>query len=67
VIHGDRDRMVNPTGGAATARAIPGARLESIAGMGHDLPSGAWERLLDLMTDHVASALGDNTQLEEHQ
>src|SRR5215211_6432423 len=32
VIHGDRDRMVNPTGGAATARAIPGARLETIAG-----------------------------------
>ena len=24
VIHGDRDRMVHPTGGAATARAIPG-------------------------------------------
>jgi pimeloyl-ACP methyl ester carboxylesterase len=23
VIHGDRDRMVHPTGGAATARAIP--------------------------------------------
>ena len=42
VIHGDRDRMVHPTGGAATARAIPGARLETIAGMGHDLPAGAW-------------------------
>jgi pimeloyl-ACP methyl ester carboxylesterase len=38
VIHGDRDRMVNPSGGRATAKAIPGARLQVIAGMGHDLP-----------------------------
>ena len=53
VIHGDRDRMVHPTGGAATAAAIPGARLETIAGMGHDLPSGAWGRILDLITDHI--------------
>lgn len=56
VIHGDRDRMVAPTGGAATARAIPGARLETIAGMGHDLPAGAWPRILDLITEHVAAA-----------
>jgi pimeloyl-ACP methyl ester carboxylesterase len=53
VIHGDRDRMVHPTGGAATARAIPGARLVTIPGMGHDLPEGAWPRLLDLIDDHA--------------
>jgi pimeloyl-ACP methyl ester carboxylesterase len=52
VIHGDRDRMVHPTGGAATVRAVPGARLETIAGMGHDLPVGAWDRILELITDH---------------
>jgi pimeloyl-ACP methyl ester carboxylesterase len=56
VIHGNRDRMIAPTGGAATARAIRGARLEIIAGMGHDLPKGAWERVINLITDHVASA-----------
>ncbi len=55
VIHGDRDRMVHPTGGAATANAIPGARLETIAGMGHDLPRAAWPRLLDLIVDHTAA------------
>lgn len=54
VIHGDRDRMVHPTGGAATAKAIPGARLETVAGMGHDLPRAAWPRLLDLIVDHTA-------------
>lgn len=56
VIHGDRDRLVHPSGGAATARAIRGARMETINGMGHDLPTGAWGRLLDLITGHAESA-----------
>jgi pimeloyl-ACP methyl ester carboxylesterase len=56
VIHGDRDRMVHPTGGAATARAIPGAALVTIPGMGHDLPKGAWPRLLDLIDDHASQS-----------
>jgi pimeloyl-ACP methyl ester carboxylesterase len=67
VIHGDRDRMVNPTGGTATARAIRGARLETIAGMGHDLPTGAWNRVLDLIAEHVASAPINSTELKEPQ
>lgn len=49
VIHGDRDLMVDPSGGRATADAIPGARHETIAGMGHDLPAGAWPRLIELI------------------
>ena len=53
VIHGDRDRMVHPTGGVATARAIRGARLESLPGMGHDLPAGAWATLVDLIDRHA--------------
>ena len=53
VIHGDRDRMVHPTGGRATMRAITGARLETIPGMGHNLPRGAWPRLLDLIDTHA--------------
>ena len=56
VIHGDRDLMVNPTGGAATAAAIPGARLNTIRGMGHDLPRGAWPALVDLIDNHVRTA-----------
>jgi pimeloyl-ACP methyl ester carboxylesterase len=59
VIHGDRDRMVHPTGGAATARAITGARLETIIGMGHDLPKDAWPRLLDLIDDHARQRSSD--------
>lgn len=38
VIHGRNDLLVNPSGGRATARAIPGARLKMVDGMGHDLP-----------------------------
>jgi pimeloyl-ACP methyl ester carboxylesterase len=66
VIHGDRDRMVHPTGGAATARAIPGARLETIVGLGHDLPIGAWSRIIDLITDHTTFAPVTHTELEEN-
>ncbi|MGH3674489.1 MAG: alpha/beta fold hydrolase [Mycobacterium sp.] len=66
VIHGDRDRMVHPTGGAATARAIPGARLETVTGMGHDLPIGAWGRIIDLITDQTSSAPVGPSELKEH-
>lgn len=47
VIHGSADRLVRPSGGRATARAIPGARLLMIEGMGHDLPRGAWPQIID--------------------
>jgi pimeloyl-ACP methyl ester carboxylesterase len=56
VIHGSRDRMVRRSGGVATARAISGARMVTIAGMGHDLPSAAWPQLLDAISDHAHAA-----------
>ncbi|MGX9788119.1 alpha/beta fold hydrolase [Mycobacterium sp. MMS18-G62] len=65
VIHGDRDRMVHPNGGEATARAIRGARLETIEGLGHDLPIGAWGRIIDLITEHTRAA-ARTAELEEH-
>ena len=39
VVHGLADRMVHVSGGRATARAIPGAELLLVDGMGHDLPA----------------------------
>ena len=56
VIHGDRDLLVHPSGGRATARAIPGAKLATIAGMGHDLPAGAMPQLASLIADNAARA-----------
>jgi pimeloyl-ACP methyl ester carboxylesterase len=56
VIHGDHDLMVHPTGGRATARAIPGASLTTIKGMGHDLPAGALPRLVELIAQHASQS-----------
>ena len=56
VIHGKRDRLVPLSGGRATARAIPGSRLLIIDGMGHDIPRGAWPRMLDAIEQNAARA-----------
>jgi pimeloyl-ACP methyl ester carboxylesterase len=56
VIHGTRDRLVRPSGGRATARAIPGARLLMVPGMGHDLPRGVWPRIVDAIVENAARA-----------
>jgi pimeloyl-ACP methyl ester carboxylesterase len=47
VIHGLSDRLVHVSGGRATARAIPGAELVLVPGMGHDLPKPLWPRFAD--------------------
>lgn len=39
VVHGLDDPLVRPSGGTATAAAIPGSRLLMFPGMGHDLPA----------------------------
>ena len=53
VLHGSADRMVAPSGGRATARAIPGARLMMVEGMGHDLPRALWPELIDAIAAHA--------------
>jgi len=55
VIHGAADPMIAPSGGRATARAIPGARLLVIEGMGHDLPRDAWPQIIDGIVQNVAT------------
>ena len=58
VIHGTVDKMIRPSGGRATARAIPGARLMMVEGMGHDLPRGVWPQLIDAIAEHARAASG---------
>jgi pimeloyl-ACP methyl ester carboxylesterase len=58
VIHGTADPLVHPSGGRATAKAIKGAKLVTIEGMGHDLPRAAWERMLDAVAENAARAGG---------
>jgi pimeloyl-ACP methyl ester carboxylesterase len=56
VIHGTADRMCHPSGGRATATAVPGARLELVEGMGHDLPPGVWPRLVEAIVGNARRA-----------
>jgi pimeloyl-ACP methyl ester carboxylesterase len=67
VIHGTVDKMIRPSGGRATAKAIPGARLMMIDGMGHDLPRGAWPRLLDAISEHARAADGARARASGRQ
>ena len=34
----------------------PGARMVTIEGMGHDLPTAAWPQLLDEISEHAKAA-----------
>ncbi len=56
VIHGNRDPLVRPAGGRATARAIPNARLKLIDGMGHDLPRRLWPVFVEEIATNAARA-----------
>ncbi len=46
VLHGDRDPLVNVSGGRRTAELVPGAELRILAGMGHDMPPSYWDRIV---------------------
>ena len=56
VIHGTADKLVSPSGAKATARAIPGARLVLVRGMGHDMPRGAWPQIVGAIAENADRA-----------
>ena len=56
VIHGEADPLVTPSGGDATAAAVPGAKLLSIPGMGHDLPEALWDTVIDAIVANTELA-----------
>jgi pimeloyl-ACP methyl ester carboxylesterase len=51
VIHGTDDPVIRPKGGRATARSIPGAKLVTYPGMGHDLPRALWPAMIDEISE----------------
>lgn len=53
IIHGDADPLVRIECGKALANAIPGARLTTIEGMGHDLPLALVPRFVSLISQHA--------------
>lgn len=57
VIHGEADPLVTPSGGRATAEAVPGAQLLMIPGAGHDLPEEAWPMIIEAIVANTARAV----------
>jgi Predicted hydrolases or acyltransferases (alpha/beta hydrolase superfamily) len=56
VIHGSADPLIPVAVGAETAKAIPNARLLVIEGMGHDMPKGCWQKIIDEVSRHALQA-----------
>ena len=55
VLHGEADPLVTLSGGQATAEAVPGAKLVTYPGVGHDLPEILW--------DEITETIAANTEL----
>ena len=47
VLHGDQDPILRVSAARATAKAIDGARLVVLPGVGHDLPAPLWPTVAD--------------------
>ena len=56
VLHGEDDPLVKLEAGQDTAAHIPGARLVTIPGWGHDLPAELIDRLADEIALHAKDA-----------
>ena len=56
VIHGLFDTLVRPSGGIATAKAVPGARLLMFNDMGHDLPETRYHEIAEAIASVAARA-----------
>ncbi len=53
VVHGSADILVQPSGGEATAAAVPDARLMMVEGMGHDFPAPLWSKIVEAIVDNA--------------
>lgn len=53
VIHGSEDPLLPLEHGKDIAKAIPGANMLIIDGMGHCLPKAAWPRMVDSIARHI--------------
>ena len=61
VIHGAADPLMPLACGEDTAAQVPGARLEVIQGMGHDLPSQLNERVLALIDANARGKMASSS------
>ncbi len=56
VLHGAADPLIPVSAGIATARAVPGATLRIVPGMGHSLPPAVWPEVVDAIVEHARGA-----------
>ncbi|KUO54784.1 MAG: alpha/beta hydrolase [Sphingomonadales bacterium BRH_c3] len=56
VLHGEDDPLVKVECGHATAAAIPGARIKTIPGWGHDLPVELVDPIANAIAEHAQAA-----------
>jgi len=56
VVHGMQDKLVRPSGGTATAAAVPGSRLLMFPDMGHDIPMNRCGEIVDAIVANAARA-----------
>jgi pimeloyl-ACP methyl ester carboxylesterase len=54
VIHGDADPLVPVEGGLDTVKAIPGAKMLLIEGLGHNLPEAIRPQIIEAVAEHAA-------------
>ncbi len=58
VIHGSDDPLIRVSGGRATAKAIPSARLLELDGMAHDLPRPLWPQIVETIVQTTEASSG---------
>lgn len=56
VLHGDADRLVDHSGGVRTAELVPGAELQTLERMAHDLPPEYWPQVVEGVAEAVRRA-----------
>lgn len=52
VVHGEADPLIDVSGGAAIADAVPDAKLVTFPTMGHDIPPQLWPAVRDELVEH---------------
>lgn len=54
VMHGTLDPLVASDGGTRLASLVPGAELQLLEGLAHDLPVQVWQQVISIVTAHVS-------------
>ena len=55
VIHGNRDPLIDISGGRRTAELVPRSTFLEVDGMGHDLTPVFWSQYVDAVVAHIAA------------